>query len=68
MAITSGLLHGRRFVFNIGGEGQRTAKGSAGVGAGGVRPLPQYGFGGITPEIFWKFYMPNGAFWGIFVL
>jgi len=27
-----------------------------GVGAGGVRPLPLRGFGGVTPEIFFEIF------------
>jgi len=46
-----------RFVVNIGGEG------GAEVGAGGGRPIPQWGSEGITPEKFWKFYIPNVHFW-----
>ena len=34
-----------------------------GVGAGGVSPSRNRGSGILPPEIFWKFYMPNGAFW-----
>ena len=33
-----------------------------GVGMGGGRPLPQGGFGGVTPEKIFKLYVTNGEF------
>jgi len=37
-----------------------------GVGAGGGRPLPLRGSGGVTPGKFLRFLMPNPAFGGQF--
>jgi len=54
-------------VFNIGGHwglsAPCTAEGRAG-GMAAVGGRPQWEPGGITPGKFWKFYMPNRAFWG----
>jgi hypothetical protein len=43
------------------------AKGRAGVGAGGGRPLPQRGSGGVTPGKFFEFHIAVDEFWCIFM-
>jgi len=47
--------------------GEGVTKAVLGVGAGRVAPSCNGGPGYHPRKIAWKFYMQNGAFWGIFV-